>query len=78
MTCSSFVFSQSFEAETESAPLPKPPSIPAPQEMNFSIGFTDLNGKQYFNVIFFTSVCCFTKLFPQKGSIHQVLLLGGN
>ncbi|KTF88229.1 hypothetical protein cypCar_00035492 [Cyprinus carpio] len=37
------LLTQSFEAETESAPLPKPPSIPAPQEMNFSIGFTDLN-----------------------------------
>uniref|UniRef100_A0A672NS14 Amyloid beta A4 precursor protein-binding family B member 1-interacting protein n=1 Tax=Sinocyclocheilus grahami TaxID=75366 RepID=A0A672NS14_SINGR len=43
MTCSSFVFSQSLGEEAESAPLPKPPSIPDPQEMNFSIGFTDLN-----------------------------------
>ncbi|XP_052452077.1 amyloid beta A4 precursor protein-binding family B member 1-interacting protein-like [Carassius gibelio] len=37
------LLTQSFEAEIVSAPLPKPSSIPDPQEMNFSIGFTDLN-----------------------------------
>lgn len=37
------LLTQSLGAEAESAPLPKPPSIPNPQEMNFSIGFTDLN-----------------------------------
>ncbi|KAI2649229.1 Amyloid beta A4 precursor protein-binding family B member 1-interacting protein [Labeo rohita] len=37
------LLSQSLEAETDSAPLPIPPSAPDPLEMNFSIGFTDLN-----------------------------------
>ncbi|XP_026056534.1 amyloid beta A4 precursor protein-binding family B member 1-interacting protein-like [Carassius auratus] len=37
------LLTQSFEAEIVSVPLPKPSSIPDPQEMNFSIGFTDLN-----------------------------------
>ncbi len=78
MACSSFVFSQSLGEEAESGTLPKPPSMSDPQEMNFSIGFTDLNGKPYFSLTFYTSVCYFTKLFHLKGSIHQVLLLGGN
>ncbi|XP_067290770.1 amyloid beta A4 precursor protein-binding family B member 1-interacting protein [Pseudorasbora parva] len=37
------LLTQSLGAEAESAPLPKPPSIPAPQEMNYSSGFTDIN-----------------------------------
>lgn len=56
MTCSSFVFAQSLEAETDSAPLPIPPSAPDPLEMNFSIGFTDLNGKNHISAKYFSLV----------------------
>ncbi|KAA0704950.1 Amyloid beta A4 precursor protein-binding family B member [Triplophysa tibetana] len=37
------LLTQSLETEEESLPQYKPPSIPAPQEMNLSIGFTDFN-----------------------------------
>uniref|UniRef100_A0A8C2ASG8 Amyloid beta A4 precursor protein-binding family B member 1-interacting protein n=1 Tax=Cyprinus carpio TaxID=7962 RepID=A0A8C2ASG8_CYPCA len=37
------LLTQSLGEEAESAPLPKPPTIPGPQEMNFSVGFTDFN-----------------------------------
>ncbi|XP_056594017.1 amyloid beta A4 precursor protein-binding family B member 1-interacting protein [Triplophysa dalaica] len=37
------LLTQSLETEEESLPQYKPPSIPAPQEMNFSVGFTDFN-----------------------------------
>lgn len=37
------LLTQSLGTEEESLPQHKPPTIPVPQEMNFSIGFTDLN-----------------------------------
>ncbi|XP_026093327.1 amyloid beta A4 precursor protein-binding family B member 1-interacting protein [Carassius auratus] len=37
------LLTQSLGEEAESAPLPKPSTIPGPQEMNFSVGFTDFN-----------------------------------
>ncbi|XP_051737348.1 amyloid beta A4 precursor protein-binding family B member 1-interacting protein isoform X3 [Ctenopharyngodon idella] len=37
------LLTQSLGEEAESAPLPKTSSIPEPQQMNFSIGFTDFN-----------------------------------
>ncbi|XP_067234753.1 amyloid beta A4 precursor protein-binding family B member 1-interacting protein [Chanodichthys erythropterus] len=37
------LLTQSLGEEAESAPLPKPSSIPEPQQMNFSVGFTDFN-----------------------------------
>ncbi|TRY58530.1 hypothetical protein DNTS_004931 [Danionella cerebrum] len=37
------LLTQSLGAEAEAAPLPKPPSVPEPLEINFSIGFSSLN-----------------------------------
>ncbi|NP_956928.1 amyloid beta A4 precursor protein-binding family B member 1-interacting protein [Danio rerio] len=37
------LLTQSLDAEVDSAPLAKPPTIPEPQEMNFSIGFANFN-----------------------------------